>query len=149
MEKLPGNHYYFVCKTYVTNYDMPFNKVEKLRKLSKNTSEPLEELSPVELEGTRKGAFAFRHVIRDIYIKYKPPTHRLKDYGYDGYIGIVIMKVGMVSSNKKQIGFVNDVIEALNSGLERRLFKVDDIQPVLLSKIRSTQDVEGVIKFEG
>lgn len=150
MEELPGNHYFFVCKTYGSNYDMPFNKVEKLRQLSKNTSEPLDELSPVELEGTRKGKFAFHHTIRDIFIKHKPSVQNLKDYSYDGYIGVMITKFELLSSgNKKQLGFVNDVIEALNSGIERGLFKVHDIEPVLLSRIRNIQEIEGVIKFEG
>jgi len=150
MVEFPGNHYFFVCKTYESNYDMPFNKVEALRKLSKNTSEPLEELSPVELEGTRKGKFAFRHTMRDLFIKHRTAVQNIKDYSYDGYIGLVNTKFGLLSSgNKKQIGYINDVIEALNSGIERRLFKVDDIEPILLSRIRNTQDIEGVIKFEG
>jgi hypothetical protein len=150
MEKFRGNHYFFVCKTYDTNYDLPFNQVEQLRKLSKNTSEPLEELSPVELEGTRKGGFAFKHAIRRIFIKHKHHSQTLKNYGHESYMSILIIRVdSFIMGAKRQAEIVNDIITELNTGLERRLFKVQDIDPGLLSRIRKTQSIEGVIKFEG
>jgi len=146
MYELPGNHYFFLCKIFVN--DIPYNVVEQIREMSKNTSEPLNELSPVQLQSTRKGVFAFKHVIRKIFIRKKLPTQTLADYNYEGYINVICKVFDMVTPDKKnRIQFVNDVIDEINSGLDK--FTIYDIDPKLMSKIRISQDIEGVHRFEG
>jgi hypothetical protein len=146
--ELPGHHYFFGCKIYANNYVLPLNRVEEIRQMSKNTSEPLEELSPVQLQSTRKGGFAFKHVIYGIFIKNKLPSQTLSEYNYEGYIHLICKVFDMVSPDKiKRIEFVNDVIDGINAGLGK--FTLHDIHPKLLSKIIISQEIEGVHRFEG
>jgi hypothetical protein len=139
MYELPGNHYFFLCKIHVN--DLPFNVVEGIRQMSKNTSEPLNELSPVHLKSTRKGVFAFKHVIKKLFVSKKLPSQTLADYNYEGYIRVLCNVFDMATS-KNRIRFINDVIDEINAGLDK--FTVHDIHPDLLSKIRISQEIEGV-----
>lgn len=146
MYELPGNHYFFLCKIYPK--DLPLNVVEGIRQMSKNTSEPLNELSPVELQSTRKGVFAFQYTIKKIFVNKKLPSQTLDDYNYEGYIQVICKVFDMVTPDKKnRIKFVNDVIDEINTGFGK--FTIHDIHPQLLSKIRISQDIEGVHRLEG
>ena len=145
MEKMRGNHYFFLCRGYTDH--LPLNVVEEIRQMSKNTSEPLEELSPVQLQRT-KGVVAFKQTIQKIFLNQKLPNQTIDDYNYDGYINVICKVFDMLTPGKrKRIQFVNYVIEEINDGLERR-FTIHDIEPSLLAKLREIQ-IEGVIKFVG
>jgi hypothetical protein len=146
MYELPGNHYFFLCKIH-GKYDLPFNVVEGIRQMSKNTSEALNELSPVHLKSTRKGVFAFKHVIKRIFLSKKLASQTLADYNYEGYVNVICKVFDMVTPEKRnRIQFVNDVIDEINAGLDK--YTVHDIHPKLLAKIISLQEIDGVHRLE-
>ena len=145
MYELRGHHYFFLCKIHGEN--VPLNVVEGIRQMSKNTSETLNELSPVQLQTTRKGVYAFKNVIKKIFASKKLPSQTMADYNYEGYVNVICKVFDMAPAKRNRIQFVNDVIEEINAGLGK--YTVHDIHPKLLSKIRISQEIEGVIKFDG
>jgi hypothetical protein len=87
-------------------------------------------------------------VIKKIFASKKLPSQTMADYNYDVFIHLICKIFDMISPDKiKRIEYVNDIIEEINAGLKK--FTVHDIHPKLLSKIRMSQEIEGVIKFDG
>ena len=138
MRDYPGNHYYFVCRNYDSQYARPYENVKLNRQISG------EKNAPKNLNySTLLGKDNFKFIIQQIYIKNDPEytDHNYEDMifrlkGYFNTLNDVIEDGGQLDErHDKIIGFVDTTVRMIDENIKSKQIHVDDVDSELMDLI--------------
>jgi len=149
MEQFPGNHYFFICRTYADNNQHSFNTVQARRIAS--AERQTRRRSPRVLEGaTRKGKDNFKRAIKKM-LKDMP---LFKSASFTQLMNIINMRFQTFVDKKgnppdRFTYFVNDTIRFINQYVKKQ-FTIDDIrelEPTFITLLSQTQKYDTALCF--
>jgi hypothetical protein len=146
MQEFTGDHYYFVCRSYASNYALPLNNVLEIRGRSRNRSALMGAFDPTvpTVNHHANGKYMFNLFFSKMYITDEAiggSKFKNTDPAGDHFIKTINLQLEIILRNPpeswkpKQNVMISHLLSHLNEGIARRLFKVSDISPIIMKHI--------------